>query len=65
MNRQEIQEILVLLKGAGIQFNRTQTPPQYPEWEFWEINYGSMAIEDTMLLLPCKKLKRILGYKRL
>ena len=24
-------------------FNRTQTPPQYPDWEFWEINYGSVS----------------------
>ena len=62
MNQQEIQELLVLLEGAGIKFNRTQTPPQYPEWEFGEINYGSMAnrgYDATSALQEAERYKRL------
>jgi len=62
MNQQEIQEILALLEGAGIKFNRTQTPPQYPEWEFWEINYGPMAnrgYDATSALQEAERYKRL------
>ncbi len=62
MNRQEIQELLVLLEGAGIKFNRTQTPPQYPEWEFGEMNYGSMVdrgYDATSALQEAERYKRL------